>query len=695
MTKSSTRILNRTLLFSNLRRFWPGSALMLIVYIIVSLMMYNDVSSWNSYMDYRAQQIGAYYLTSVSGALYSGLFACVAGFIAALLCFRYLMKHREAVMVHSLPIRRETQLVTSAASGIILFGAPIILGGLMFYSAFAVKGFSYPLQAMHWVAVNLTVAFFTFGITSFFAFLTGNSIAHGILTLIFINLPLMVEFIINEYCHRFLLGFTYSDLITLKINPIYYAADVLSKAAQAYRDVDIFHGVYFRNDLILQNMLYSLLVFIAGLVFLFLGALLYRRRNIETAGDVIAIPLVRPIFRYGAAFGLAAMFGSIYSTQVSYYSYSAAWELVFSILGGALGFFAAEMFIRRTIHVFKRYMGAIGFALVFSALFLVLYFDLPGYGSMALDKNSVELIAMLQYNPRVKIALLGEPLNFYGTMADLSIDDPGGYLEGRGYMSDYTPNGRVPQAMAQQILEQDETVMRGEDAQTAMALQAVIAGNAMRFSECHLARLYPSLSMNANYSHYSIPFIARYTNGRVVKREYSVWVNNVAINDTNSPEADFLNIYHEVELINEAAYGRVVKKCADNANYLQLDFPNTYHDYQVGILVPAATDSQIVSDKLAGDTKRIVLNRGEWDGLYEAFLLDTEAFLLDPEHKYGAEGYDRLHGAYGSKRDNQNGVFAYGELTMPDNYRINTTFYDTDINVLNWFMQKYGQNDNG
>ncbi len=94
----------------------------------------------------------------------------------------------------------------------------------------------------------------------------------------------------------------------------------------------------------------------AGLVMAVIALLVYRHRHVESAGDVVAIPLVRPVFKYGVTFsgpGLrhltAAFFG---------WHRAAVLCPVCVVLWAAAGYFAAEMLLKKSFRVLKAWKAA-------------------------------------------------------------------------------------------------------------------------------------------------------------------------------------------------------------------------------------------------------------------------------------------------------------------------------------------------
>ena len=96
-----------------------------------------------------------------------------------------------------------------------------------------------------------------------------------------------------------------------------------------------------------------------GAALLALGYLMYRRRQSESAGDVVAFRFLRPVFRYGLALLSALSLGRLL--------YAMLWESVFQkglyadvvpmgvslALAGIVGYYVASMLLEKSRRVFR------------------------------------------------------------------------------------------------------------------------------------------------------------------------------------------------------------------------------------------------------------------------------------------------------------------------------------------------------
>lgn len=115
---------------------------------------------------------------------------------------------------------------------------------------------------------------------------------------------------------------------------------------------------------------------LAGAALFLVSLYVYRRRHVETAGDVVSIPLVRPLFKYGVSFCVGLCFGMFTVVFFNFYSLTAL--IPFILLWSAVGYFAAEMLLKKSFRVFRAWKGAAVMAAVLLALCLGCLADVFG-----------------------------------------------------------------------------------------------------------------------------------------------------------------------------------------------------------------------------------------------------------------------------------------------------------------------------
>lgn len=119
--------------------------------------------------------------------------------------------------------------------------------------------------------------------------------------------------------------------------------------------------------------------------------LLYLKRPMERAGDVVIWAGLRPVFRYGVALCSGLALGSFTRIVLNLGPLGLA---VSAILWSVVGCFVAQMFLTKSVQVLRYWKGASAVALSFVALFGVIQLDLTGYETRVPDPDDVVSVSI-------------------------------------------------------------------------------------------------------------------------------------------------------------------------------------------------------------------------------------------------------------------------------------------------------------
>ncbi|MBR3084509.1 MAG: LPXTG cell wall anchor domain-containing protein [Oscillospiraceae bacterium] len=372
--KSKTSCINAAVFRSSFGRFWPLWAIYLFLWmLLVPVHISNDrlnILSDPSRGEYAILSLGVY------GGVALGAVMAIA---AAMAVWSFLYFSRSAHGVAVLPLRRETVWTSALLGGLVpalavhllvaLSGA--LVGGLIGWSCFPVM--------LQWCGVVSLIYFFFYAFACFCAQLTGSLIilplVYGVLNFLAVGAELLTRGLLSQFVY----GMPEPGLSNVALRWLSPVAGYVSTLRVDYGYLDQKVGLYGTQAL----WYYAA----AGLVLLAGALLLYRRRRMESAGDVVAIRVLKPVFRWCMALGAGLLLGSVF------YFFLMAWNsqperdaLVVSILipmllGAVLGWFAAEMLIRKSFRVFtgRTWAGAgLVCALILAAMLGIRY-DLFGY----------------------------------------------------------------------------------------------------------------------------------------------------------------------------------------------------------------------------------------------------------------------------------------------------------------------------
>ena len=148
---------------------------------------------------------------------------------------------------------------------------------------------------------------------------------------------------------------------------------------------------------------YVLFIYCAvGLALAGLALYIYRRRDMECAGDVVAVPILKPIFKYCLCFGFGICFGLVVFSNVFYRvpggMPTTLVLLAFILVGAFIGYFAAEMLMQKTLRVFRgKWAGYIVSAAVITAFVFAAEYDMTGYEKRIPDIDDVKHVTIGYY----------------------------------------------------------------------------------------------------------------------------------------------------------------------------------------------------------------------------------------------------------------------------------------------------------
>lgn len=379
--KSSVSFFDRGVCRNLLRRCWPlwvGYFVLLLFLLPVQLAQPNP---WND--ETTAMSLQRLVLNSADDMIPLSFFT---GILTAMVAFGYLYNSRSCGLMNSLPLRRETMFLTAWCTGL----APMLLAELLtaLLTGALYLGRGLPLQdLLTWLLAAVCANLCFYGIAAFCAMLTGS-----LLMLPVAYLALNLAAWAAEDCLRALLRALIYGVNTQYDKWITWLSPVVWLSNRVYvgrPEARLGWELCGRGWMPLYAGL--------GLLLSALALLIYRRRPMECAGDTVAFPVLKPIFRYCMALGGAlALPASVLSLLLSgrFHGRTAALLLLgLLLLGAALGWYIAEMLIRRTVRVFPgKWKGLALLCAILCLLTLSAEFDLTGFERRTVDPAEVESV---------------------------------------------------------------------------------------------------------------------------------------------------------------------------------------------------------------------------------------------------------------------------------------------------------------
>lgn len=392
--QSKTSFFNRTLFRKNLSRYWPlwGFA-SFVGFLAPAAALVRMAQSGSMSVEPLVVREGYYYLLGNAVPIVSLVYAI----LCAMAVWSYLYNPRSVGMMHSLPIRREGLFLTNLLSGLAMMAIPYLVAGGLGTLLFACGGGFDAWGTLATVLAVIAQSVTFFGLATFCAFLTGNIFALPALYFLLNFLAPLGDWLCNLFARGFLFGFTadYSGTVDFLCPMVYLTQRLyVNSEYETVRD----SALEYQNRLTsvtLENAWLIAAYAAAGLVFLALAYLLYRRRESERAGDVVAVRIFRPVFRFGVA-ALSALLGGRLLYALLWESFQAGDTFtpvpmaVCLIVAGLIGYYAASMLLAKSLRVFRgSAVGALCLVAACAAFCAGMRYDLFGIERRIPDQNEI------------------------------------------------------------------------------------------------------------------------------------------------------------------------------------------------------------------------------------------------------------------------------------------------------------------
>ncbi len=368
--RSGTSFFNGTLYGKTFLRFWPIWALygaqwlLLLPLPLLSTALQGGHPGLTSVGTRLAEMAQDNPLEVLVFGLMS---AAVAGVVCAMAVFSYLYSSRSACTMHALPVRREALFTSHYLAGLSFLLLPHLAVYALTVAVEAALGCLDLWPLTQWLLVQSGACLFFYSFAVFCAMFTGHLVALPLFCGILNFLAWAVTNLVEGVCYEFLFGFR--NFPVELWDAVYWLTPFirLEQGVQTY-----YEGSKPYLDDPSAVAVYAAL----GAVFALAALLVYRARHVETAGDVVAVRIVRPVFRYGFAF-CAGLTGGVWSAAILNQSSAAA--LTFWVaLWGVIGCFAAEMLLKKSFRVLRAWKGSL--CLGAAMLVLCLGVSLDGFG---------------------------------------------------------------------------------------------------------------------------------------------------------------------------------------------------------------------------------------------------------------------------------------------------------------------------
>lgn len=366
-----TSCFNSAVFRSDAKRLWWVSALHTLSIFLLCLLPL--------YMNYHDTvvlfgEVGEPYENSVlfrySVVPYIALGVFTVGM--SVLLFSYLNSKSAVAAMHAVPVKRKTLYITHVIFGFAALIIPILINGGILAVMRSNPNIAQVIPAEKigaWIFTQIGYAVIGFAFSVLIGMFTGSSIAHLVFTYIFAVLPFLAENALKYIIHLNLYGYVMNDTDMAVLKFLYFSADTLTDPT-------------------------SFFMYIAyALIFLLIGYFVYKIRNLENSGEIVAFPKLKPIFVYGVSvcFGVAGYFYLVGIPNIN--------NLFFALPFGLLGLIIANMLAKKAFTVKGILKPAAALVLSVAALFCLFHFDITGFEKRVPDAEAIESVSITDRSP--------------------------------------------------------------------------------------------------------------------------------------------------------------------------------------------------------------------------------------------------------------------------------------------------------
>ena len=393
--RSKISLFNKAVFKHNIRGnmgLWIG--LTAIYLLVLPLYLYlNLTAQWaadlslNHLHEYRISQMVEHIWRM---RMFVPLFA-VAAVAVAIVVFSYLFTGRNANMMHTFPVTRMGLFCTNYATGVLYLVMPQIISAVLSLlvgaSMNAVDG-QVVKNYFLWIGVAAVETVFFFSMAVCVLMFAGNAAAAAVFYLI-------LNFL-YEGCCLIIAGIT---------SIVCYGVDGSDRTGPLAVLTPI---RYMRGNILVvetgenEQLTYQFLggralagYFAAAVVLFAIAVFVYQKKHLETAGDVITVGWLKPVFRWGTAVCCSALGTLIFCSEFSIEA-SIGKVLVISAVLALLTFFVAQMVLERSMRVFtkRRIWEGAAMAACLCALYLGLDNDLFGFERKIPKENEIKAVVV-------------------------------------------------------------------------------------------------------------------------------------------------------------------------------------------------------------------------------------------------------------------------------------------------------------
>ena len=382
--KSRTSCCNAAVLKRTVFRSLPLWGSYLLCWLVVLPVMILSRNRWETLL-----QLREFILQTAANSCH--FVAFVYGLAAACVAFSFLYHSRSANFFGALPLRRENLFVTCYLAGLLLSAGPNLLVALLSLLAGLLRGMLVGAELAVWLAAQSLTFVFYYSFAVLLAMIVGHVAALPGLYVVLNFTAIVVEALIRELLKSFVYGMWFDGNFWFSwASPLYYSLSEGSPRVRSVWNETVMTDCYF------EGWKHLLILAAAGVAFAALAFWFFRRRRMESAGDVIAVRHLKPVFLYGFTIGCSLVLGYLLAEMLvsGIGSRNFVPVLLCMLAGALLGYFVGEMMLHKSVRVFRKrhWVNWAVTCVVITAAMLCVRLDVFGYSRYVPLAEEVEAV---------------------------------------------------------------------------------------------------------------------------------------------------------------------------------------------------------------------------------------------------------------------------------------------------------------
>lgn len=370
--KSKRVLWNKTIYWKDITRFWPlwvlewiylQLAVALPCFLGIRLKIKEaDQLKWTE--EIRRQMLQESVIESVDRICMPVLIA-IFSIVTAVFLFSYLTKTREAYTIHSFPVKRETLFASHYLGGLTILAVPFVVTYFCIILMSMVNGIDMTGGILACMAETLIEILLFYNLACLVVMLTGNTIMTVLIYVVINVLYIGVTFLFSTLGSLFVYGLREvylleeHDIVKQLFTPVFYldyftGLNMVEKGAAGETGYSVWQMNWHGFGVVACYL-------VPAILFLVVAVILYQKRSLESAGDMVAFSWGRPVYRIVFTFS-----GSMFFTWLIYiicfepvtniYEYGKIFRilLVLLVTGCILCYFISNMILYRTFFIWKK-----------------------------------------------------------------------------------------------------------------------------------------------------------------------------------------------------------------------------------------------------------------------------------------------------------------------------------------------------